>query len=129
MFDIRLTVIVEGKSNLKLEILDNAKIYGEKISLGKSIHKVLMETNTKEESLSRQHKEAFDLHQRQRLAINPDKVAKLYPWQQQALECIRKPSHREITSAPYLKCVCYVTRKTNVVQSPHHLMNNLDSCI
>ena len=96
MFDIRLTVIVEGKSNLKLEILDNAKIYGWKISLGESIRIVLIETITKEESLSRQHKEAFDLYQRQRLAINPDKVVKLYPWQQQALEFIRKPSHREI---------------------------------
>ena len=41
---------------------------------------------------ARQHKEAFDLYQRQRLAINPDKVVKLYPWQQQALEFIRKPS-------------------------------------
>ena len=79
MFDIRLTVIVEGKSNLKLEILDNAKIYGEKISLGKSIHKVLMETNTKEESLSRQHKDAFDLYQRQRLVIDSGDVGKLYP--------------------------------------------------
>ena len=57
---------------------------------------MLIETNAKEESLSRQHKEAFDLYQRQRLAINPDKVVKLYPWQQQALEFIRKPSHREI---------------------------------
>ena len=55
-----------------------------------------METNAREESLSRQNKEAFDLYQRQRLTINPDKVVKLYPWQQQALEFIRKPSHREI---------------------------------
>ena len=106
MFDMGLTVTVEAKSkvgessstgnNLESEILDNAKIYDEKISLGERIHKVLMETNAKEESLSRQHKEAFDLYQRQRLAINPDKVVKLYPWQQQALEIIRKPSHREI---------------------------------
>ena len=106
MFDMGLTVTVEAKSkvgessstgnNLESEILDNAKIYDEKISLGERIHKVLMETNAKEESLSRQHKEAFDLYQRQRLAINPDKVVKLYPWQQQALEFIRKPSHREI---------------------------------
>ena len=89
MFDMGLTVTVEAKSkvgessstgnNLELEILDNAKIYDEKISLGERIHKVLMETNAKEESLSRQHKEAFDLYQRQRLAINPDNVVKLYP--------------------------------------------------
>ena len=66
-------------NNLKLEILGNAKIYDEKISLGERIHKVLTENNAKEESLSRQQKEAFDLYQRQRLAINPDKVVKLYP--------------------------------------------------
>ena len=83
-------------NNLKLEILDNAKIYDEKISLGESTHKLLMETNTKEESLSRQHKEAFDLYQRQRIAVNPDDAIKLYPWQQQALKSIQKPSYRKI---------------------------------
>ena len=88
MFDMGLTKKVEAKSkvgessstdsNLELEIiLDNARIYGENISLGEHICKVLMETNTKEESLSRQRKEAFDLYQRQRLAINPDKVQNL----------------------------------------------------
>ena len=67
MFDMDLTVTVDVKckigkcsstdNNLELEILDNAKIYDEKICFGESIHKVLMETNTKEESLSHQHKE------------------------------------------------------------------------
>ena len=80
MFDMGLTVTVKAKSkigessstgnNLQLEILDNAKIYDEKICLGERIHKVLMDTNAKEESLSRQHKEAFDLYQRQRLQSN-----------------------------------------------------------
>ena len=56
MFDMGLTLTVEvenkvGEStstgnNLRLEILVNVKIYGE------SIFNVLMETNTKEESLS-----------------------------------------------------------------------------
>ena len=91
MFDMGLTLTDDFKSkigecsskdkNLKLEILDNAKTYDEKISLGESIHKVLMETYMKEESLSRQHKEAFDLHQRQRLPINPHNTIKLYLWQ------------------------------------------------
>ena len=89
MFDMGLTLTDDFKSkigecsskdkNLKLEILDNAKSFDEKISFAESIHKVLMETNTKEESLSRQHKEAFDLYQRQRLAIDPDDAVKLYP--------------------------------------------------
>ena len=99
-----LTVKVDTKSkigesfstvnSLKLEILENAKIDDVRISLGERIQKVLMETNTKEESLSRQHKEAFDLYQRQRLSIKPDDAIKLYPWQQH--EFIQKPSHREI---------------------------------
>ena len=57
---------------------------------------MLIETNTKEESLSQKHNEVFDLYQRQRLAINPDNVVKFHPWQQQALEIIQKLSHREI---------------------------------
>ena len=43
---------------------------------------MLMETNTKGESLSKQHKEAFELYQRQRPAIKPDDAIELYPWQQ-----------------------------------------------
>ena len=72
MFDMGLTVKVDTKSkigesfstvnSLKLEILENAKIDDVRISLGERIQKVLMETNTKEESLSRQHKKAFELH-------------------------------------------------------------------
>ena len=39
-------------NNLKLEILDKAKIYDEKISLGESIHKVLMKTKIRKKNLS-----------------------------------------------------------------------------
>ena len=58
MFDMELTVKFEGKAkadgsvsttdDLKMEILENNKIYNEKIQLGGRIHKVLMETNVKE---------------------------------------------------------------------------------
>ena len=68
---VGLTATIKAKGK-------NAKINGEKIILRESIHKVLMETNTREESLYQQHKEASDLYQRQRLAINPDDVVKLY---------------------------------------------------
>ena len=64
-------------NNLKIEIVDNAKIYGEKNSLWENIQIVLMETNMKE-NLSRQHKEAFDRCKRRRQVINPDNVFKLY---------------------------------------------------
>ena len=72
MFDMEVTVKFESKAKaggsvsttevLKMEILD---IYNEKIQLGQSMHKVLMETNAKEESLSHQRKEALDLYTRQ----------------------------------------------------------------
>ena len=42
----------------------NGKLLDEKIALGEKILKVLTDTNTKEESLSKEHKEAFDLYQR-----------------------------------------------------------------
>ena len=106
IFDKTLSIKVETKfeidkgscnsEDLKIEVLDNAKAYDQKIQLGETLHKLLMETNTKEESLSKQHKEAFDLYNKKRLAINPHDAIKLYPWQQHALECIRKPSYRQV---------------------------------
>ena len=81
---------------MKLEILKNSTIYDEKIQLGESIFKVLMETNVDERSLSRKHKEAFDLYQNKRLALNPDNDINLFPWQESLLDLARKPTHREI---------------------------------
>ena len=73
MFNMKLSVKVDSSvvidggpctsEDLKMEVLNNAKAYNEKIQLGESLHKILMETNTKEESLSKQHKQAFDLYQ------------------------------------------------------------------
>ena len=61
------SAVIDGgpctSEDLKMEVLNNAKAYNEKIQLGESLHKILMETNTKEESLSKQHKQAFDLYQ------------------------------------------------------------------
>ena len=105
MFDMVLTTRVEIKDNtgkdatrndLKSEILKNSTIFDEKIQLGESIFKVLMETNVDERSLSRKHKEAFDLYQNKRLALNPDNDINLFPWQESLLDLARKPTHREI---------------------------------
>ena len=68
--------------DLKSEILANNKLLNEKIELGEKISKVLTNTNLKEESLSKEHKEAFDLYQSRKFAINPNDDLKLYPWQQ-----------------------------------------------
>ena len=57
---------------------------------------MLTKTNTKEESLSKKHKEPFNLYQSRKFAINPNDNVKLYPWQQQAMNLIQKPTYREV---------------------------------
>ena len=106
MFDMKLTVKVESNAtdsesastsgDLKMEILDNAKVYDEKIKLGENIFNVLMETNTKEDSLSRRHKEAFDLYQSKKLALNVDDDIKLFPWQNELLNVVQNKTYREV---------------------------------
>ena len=81
IFDKTLSIKVETKvdidkgscnnEDLKIEVLGNAKAYDEKILLGKTLHKLLIETNTKEESLSKQHKEAFDLYRKKTVSYQP----------------------------------------------------------
>ena len=78
-------------------IQKNDEIYNEKIQLGQSIHKVLMETNAKEESLSQQHKEALDLYQIKRLCFSSDDKIKLFKWQKGSLlEFVNQPIDREV---------------------------------
>ena len=58
---------------------------------------MLTNTNAKEESQSKKNREAFDLYQSKKFAINPnDDDLKLYPWQQQAIDLMQKPSLREV---------------------------------
>ena len=106
-FDFKVTTVVRGffketdgehssNEDLELEIVSNGKLLDEKIALGEKISKLLTKTNTKEESLSKKHKEAFDLYQSRRLAIEPDNEIKLYPWQQQMMNLIQESTLREV---------------------------------
>ena len=104
-FNFQVTTIIKAhvknggipsNQDLESEILANDKLLDEKIELGEKISKVLMNTKTKEESLSKKHKEAFDLYQSRKFAIDLNDDIKLYPWQQQAMDFIQKPSHREV---------------------------------
>ena len=106
-FDFKVTKVVRGFlkdkdskpssiEDLKSEIVANGKLFDEKIAFGENISKVLADTNTKEESLSKEHREAFDLYQSRKLAIKPNDDIKLYPWQQQATDLIHTPTHREV---------------------------------
>ena len=107
-FDFKVTTVVKGflrekdsgnpsVQDLESEILADNKLLDEKIELGEKISKVLTNTNAKEESLSKKNKEAFNLYQSKKFAINPnDDDLKLYPWQQQAIDLMQKPSLREV---------------------------------
>ena len=68
-------------NDMRSEIVANGMLFDKKINLGKSIHNLLLETNTKEESLSSVHKEALDLYQRKRMAISLQNEIKLFPCQ------------------------------------------------
>ena len=57
---------------------------------------MLRNTNTKEESVSKKHKETFDLYQSRKFAINQSDYLKLHPWQQQAIDLMQKPTLREV---------------------------------
>ena len=68
-FNFQVTTIttVKGDGNpfdqdLESEILANNKLLDEKIEFGEKISKVLTNTNTKEESLSKKNIEAFNLY-------------------------------------------------------------------
>ena len=94
-FNFQVTTIVKANvkdsgnpsvQDLESEILADNKLLDEKIELGEKISTVLTNTKTKEESLSKKHKEAFDLYQSRKFAINPNDDLKLYRWQQQAMD-------------------------------------------
>ena len=104
-FNFQVTTIVKANvkdsgnpsvQDLESEILADNKLLDEKIELGEKISKVLTNTNAKEESLSKKNKEAFNLYQSKKFAINPNDDLKLYPWQQQAINLMQKPSLREV---------------------------------
>ena len=106
-FDFKVTTIVRGflknedskpssNQDLESEILANDKLLDEKIELGEKISTVLTNTKTKEESLSKKHKEAFDLYQSRKFAISRNDDVKLYPLQHQLMDLIQKPTHRKV---------------------------------
>ena len=107
-FDFKVTTVVRGflkdndrkplaNKDLESEIVANGKLLDEKIDLGEKILKVLTDTNTKEESLSKEHKEAFDLYQRKRLCFSSDNKITLFNWQKGVLsEFVNQPTDREV---------------------------------
>ena len=70
---------------------------------------MLTNKNTKEESLSKKHKEAFDLYQSRKFSINPNDDIKYYPLQQQAMDLMQKPALRKVI---WVKGACGNESKT-----------------
>ena len=105
-FNFQVTTIIKAHvkdggitsdQDLESEIVANGKLLDEKIALGEKILKVLTDTNTKEESLSKEHKEAFDLYQRKRLCFSSDDKITLFNWQKGVLsEFVNQPTDREV---------------------------------
>ena len=105
-FNFQVTTIIKAHvkdggiisdQDLESEIVANGKLLDEKIALGEKILKVLTDTNTKEESLSKEHKEAFDLYQRKRLCFSSDDKITLFNWQKGVLTgFVNQPTDREV---------------------------------
>ena len=107
-FDFKVTTVVRGflkdndrkpfaNKDLESEIVANGKLLDKKIALGEKMLKVLTDTNTKEESLSKEHKVAFDLYQIKRLCFSSDDKITLFNWQKGVLsEFVNQPTDREV---------------------------------
>ena len=65
--------------NLESEILANDKLLDEKIEFGEKISKVLTTTNTKEESLSKKHREALDCIKAENLQLIQMMISNFIP--------------------------------------------------
>ena len=91
-----------NKISLREEMNHNNQEYLDKIELGEQIAKFITEDNIREESLSKEHKEALKFYKNQMPRINIQDV-ELRPWQQQLLDIIKTPSEREVIWVKGLK--------------------------
>ena len=85
----------ECNNFLTTELLKNNAKYSQQLEMGSKIYDVLYKGLVKEESLKREHKQAFDIYRKQQSQINLDET-ELRPWQQDLLEKIKQPSDREV---------------------------------
>ena len=81
--------------NLREDLLKDNQLYIEKIELGKKIALIIDEGMVREESLTRDRKQALDLYRKQRPRFDVMNV-ELRPWQEQAIELIENPSERQV---------------------------------
>ena len=85
----------ECKNTLAEQLLKNNAKYLQQLEIGRKIYEVLCEGVVKEESLKREHKQAYEIYRKQQGQINFIEM-ELRPWQQDLLEKIKQPSDREV---------------------------------
>ena len=93
--DVMTPVSMLDASSLREELLRDNQIYLNKIELGKEIAAIIEEGVVREESLTKDRKEALDLHRKQKPRIDIQMI-QLRPWQEQAMKIIECPSERQV---------------------------------
>jgi len=81
--------------SLREEMKHNKQDYLDKIEMGEQISTIMTEENIREESLTKEHKEALKIYRNQMPRIDIQDV-ELRLWQQQLLDIIETPSEREV---------------------------------
>ena len=71
--------------NVELRLINNNKVYLEKVSVGEKIAKILDNSDINEESLTRQDKEALDIFRKRQVRLDISSV-ELRPWQREAFK-------------------------------------------
>ena len=87
--------VLFDEEKLREYLLKNNQLYLEKIELGKKIAAIIDEGIIREESLTKDHKIALDLHRKQRPQFDITS-AQLRPWQEEAIRLIESPSERQV---------------------------------
>ena len=97
--NIPIELCVQSSSStlntLEEELLQTNQEYLEKIELGKRVAMIIDKGTVREESLTRNYKEALDLHRKQKSRIDIQS-AQLRPWQDKLMKIISKPSDRTV---------------------------------
>ena len=81
--------------DLRQNLLQNNKVYLEKIELGRKISIIIEEGVVQEESLTKEHQAALELYRKHKPRFDIT-TSILRPWQEQALELLESPTDRNI---------------------------------
>ena len=85
----------DDDGDLEDDMLQDNQLYFERIELGKRIAAILDKTIVREESLSKERKDALNLYRKQRPRFDIVSM-ELRPWQEQALKLVEQPSERQV---------------------------------